>query len=208
MKYILTDKTKEINGHVLYQIKLVNPLSGMEAGTLGGYVECYNNLADDGNCWVYDEACVYGEAFVSDNAKVSGKARISGDAFVHESAEISGNAEIEGNVYVRGSVRIGENAKIKPEENESISLLGCGVIKKDAYLRTHKDFLVFENCVWLNGCFSDAITFYKTASGAIEISFLYAHDVSDEMFGEHSLLAREVPEWYDLAMEMVNFQML
>lgn len=207
MKYILTDKTKEVDGHVLHQIKLIEYLCGMEAGRLGGYVESYSNLADYGNCWIYDEACVYGEAFVTDDAKVVGKAKVCGDALIHEKAKIGGYAEIDGNVSVGGSVKIGENAKIKPDENECIRLSGCGVIKKDAYLKTHKDYLVFENCVWLNGCFSDAITFYKTASGAIEISFLYAHDVSDEMFGEHSLLAREVPEWYDLAMEMVNFQM-
>lgn len=208
MKYILTDKTKEIDGHILHQIKLIEPLCGMEAGTLGGYVESYSSLSHDGDCWIYDDACVYGEGFVSGDAKVSGNARISGGAFVYESAEISGNAEIEGTVFIRGSVRIGENAKIKSEENDSIHLTGCEVIEKDAYVRTDKDFLLFENCVWLNGCPSDAITFYKTSSGAIEISFLYACDVSGEMFGEHSLLARKVPEWYDLAMEMVNLQML
>lgn len=39
-------------------------------GELGGWIESYYNLSQDGNAWVSDNAEVFGDAMVSGNVKV------------------------------------------------------------------------------------------------------------------------------------------
>ena len=78
-KYELTENTIEQNGRTLYQIRALKDFEDVMAGDLGGYIEKEENLSQEGNCWVSDEARVidnlakvYGEAEVKDNAKVYG----------------------------------------------------------------------------------------------------------------------------------------
>ena len=42
----------------------------MKKGNLGGWIESEDNLSHDGNCWVFDEAGVYGAAEIGGNAVV------------------------------------------------------------------------------------------------------------------------------------------
>ena len=81
-KYTLlgTDTINHL-GVTLYRVKYKD-------GTLGGYIESYKNLSQDGNALVYGDARVYGNAWVSGNALVYGDARVYGNAWV------SGNALI------------------------------------------------------------------------------------------------------------------
>lgn len=66
MHYILTDETKEIDGHILHRIKCTETFGNVEKGELGGFVESTSNLIDD--AWVSDNACVFENAIVSDRA--------------------------------------------------------------------------------------------------------------------------------------------
>ena len=70
MKYELTSNTKEINGATLYQIRALKDFVAVKAGDLGGWIEKESNLSQEGNCWVYGDAEVYGNAWISDYAKV------------------------------------------------------------------------------------------------------------------------------------------
>ena len=55
------------NGKTLYRIKSLINFGVVVAGSLGGYIEKEDNLAHSGNAWVY------GDALVSDNARVCSK---------------------------------------------------------------------------------------------------------------------------------------
>jgi len=76
-KYKLTDETKIVNGTTLRRIEALRDFGIVKSGDLGGWfaesdifcVESENNLSQDGNCWVFDNACVF------DDARVSGSAR-------------------------------------------------------------------------------------------------------------------------------------
>ena len=67
-KYELTAEFIEKWGKKLFRIKALISFGSVEAGELGGYVEKEDNLAQNGNAWVYGDAWVY------DNARVYGDA--------------------------------------------------------------------------------------------------------------------------------------
>ena len=82
------------------------PKFNVKVGNLGGWVESEKNLSQGGDCWVGDEAWVYGDAqvfgdaWVHGDAQVYGSARVSGNAWVYGSAWVSGNARVYGSAWV------------------------------------------------------------------------------------------------------------
>ena len=61
-KYELTAEFIEKWGKKLFRIKALISFGSVEAGELGGYIEKEDNLAHDGNAWVYGDAEVCGNA--------------------------------------------------------------------------------------------------------------------------------------------------
>ena len=107
IKYeILEDKKIEYNGKFLCKIKALKDFANVKKGDLGGYVENYNNLSQEDNCWIYDNAKVF------DNAEVYGDAKVFGYAKVFDNAEIFGNAEISGHAKVFDYAEVYDYAKI------------------------------------------------------------------------------------------------
>lgn len=62
-----------------------NPVTEQE---IGGYIQSEKNLSHEGSCWVANTAKVFGDAVVSDNA------RIIDDGAVYDSAKVCGNSVI------------------------------------------------------------------------------------------------------------------
>lgn len=133
-KYKLTDETTKIDGKTLYRIEAIIPFLNIHEGDLGGYIETEKNLSHEGDCWVFDDPMVSGNAIVKDNAlvcddswvkddaTVEGKALVrnggivGGKAVVKDTAWVDGGsvydeAIIEGDCQVRGDVS--GHAKIK-----------------------------------------------------------------------------------------------
>ena len=80
-KYELTDDSKTIDGTTLRRIRAVTSFGSFGsvcAGDLGGYVETENNLSQEGNAWVFDDAQVFYRARVFGEALAFGDARITG----------------------------------------------------------------------------------------------------------------------------------
>ena len=91
-KYILTEETKEVGGHILHRIQAMRDFGGVQKGDLGGWIESEENLSHDGDCWifgngeVFDNGRVFGDGRVSDNGWVFGDGKVFGDAvliFLH-----------------------------------------------------------------------------------------------------------------------------
>ena len=106
-KYRLTDETIEHCGATLYRIEALRDFGDVTAGDKGGFVQSEFNLSQEGDCWVYDEAKVWGEAVVCDEAEVCDEARVCGEAMVYGEAKVSNKA------MVCGEAGIGCNAVIK-----------------------------------------------------------------------------------------------
>ena len=140
VKYkILKDMTIEYEGRPLYRIRALKDFSNVKKGDLGGYVESYNNLSQEGNCWifnnakvydyakvfdnadvfgdskVYGDAKVYGESHIYNNAQVYGNARVYGESYIYNNAQVYGNARVFGNAQVFGNAKIYDEAKVYGE---------------------------------------------------------------------------------------------
>ncbi|MCQ2232084.1 MAG: hypothetical protein MJZ30_09585 [Paludibacteraceae bacterium] len=146
MKYELTDNKIVYFGHELYMIKALKDFGDVKAGDFGGYVEHERNLSQCGNAWIYDDAKVYGNAFVCENANVSedanvyGKSTISCEAYVYGKATVCGSSRVYGRALVGGNAIIAGNAKVFEhalvcEEaviDDNASVFGCALICKRA----------------------------------------------------------------------------
>ncbi len=86
-KYKLTEETISYMGKTLYRIEAVRDFENVKAGEKGGYIQSEDNLSQDGDCWIYDNALVRDSAEVSDNARVRGNAQVSGSAEIGSDAD-------------------------------------------------------------------------------------------------------------------------
>ena len=64
---LLADDTIEFYGRTLHRIKACRNFENVKSGDLGGYIETENNLSQEGDCWVADNAYVYGNAYVNND---------------------------------------------------------------------------------------------------------------------------------------------
>jgi hypothetical protein len=127
MKYKLTKNKKTIGDITLYQIEALKDFSNIKKGDLGGWIQKPSNLSQQGNCWVYDNAKVFGDAEVYDDALVYGDAEVSGSTLVFGNTVVSGNtkvystAEIYGDDWVFSGAKVYDDARIY---GDSIDLYG------------------------------------------------------------------------------------
>ncbi len=106
-KYTMTEETIIIQGHKLFRIKRLSD------GKLGGFIEYYSNLSQKGNCWVGDNAKVYGKnTLILDNAQVYDEALICGFSRVFDNAQVFGNAIVENYGMVYGNALVYGEAQI------------------------------------------------------------------------------------------------
>lgn len=71
---LTTEFITNMFGIKLFRIKALVEFGNVKAGELGGYVEKEENVSQDGNAWVYNDAEVSGNAEISDNAWIYGNA--------------------------------------------------------------------------------------------------------------------------------------
>ena len=67
-KYKLTEETINVYGITLYRIEALKDFGNVKKGDKGGFIEKEDNLSQYRNCWIYDNARVYGNALFRDNA--------------------------------------------------------------------------------------------------------------------------------------------
>ena len=143
-KYELVESSKIILRNVIvYRIKaLVDIPNIVKAGELGGYIESEKNLSHEGDSWIADNACVYGDAQVYESAKVYGNADVSGNVKVYESAKVYGNAYVSGNVKVYGNACVSDNAHVYGDAKvyDNAQVYGNAKVCKDALILSNDDY--------------------------------------------------------------------
>ncbi|CAK00650.1 hypothetical protein [Bartonella tribocorum] len=140
-KYELTNENHTFEGITVHRIRALRDFDDVKAGALGGFIENESNLSHDGNCWVYDDALVFKNGHVYENARVFGKAvacgHIYGHARVYENAIAAGyiydNAHVYGNAVVSDNSRVYGNAHV----------YGKAIIYDNAYV--YDNARVYEN---------------------------------------------------------------
>lgn len=99
-KYSLSEDYVEYDGRRLYQIytsQFVDLGDGFLLTQKGGYVESEDNLSHEGDCWIEEGCCVYG------NARVEGNAIVKCDENFNPSI-VRGRATIKDNAVVVSSI--------------------------------------------------------------------------------------------------------
>jgi len=129
-KYELTQNSVTVKNSTLYQIRALRGFGSVTAGDLGGYIESEKNLSHDNDCWVYENARVFGDAHVFGNSGVYGNARVSGDA------QVFGNARVYGNAYVSGDACVFEDAHVygKAWVSGNARVYGDALVYGDAWV--------------------------------------------------------------------------
>ena len=95
-KYEFTGETMDCFGYTLRQIEAIENFGDVKKGDIGGWIETEKNLSMYGNAWVSDDARVFG------NARVSGDALVFGNALVYDDAWVFGNALVSDDARVSG----------------------------------------------------------------------------------------------------------
>ena len=193
-KYILTEETKTICGkfmpHTLHRIRAVKDFGNVKKGDLGGWIESEENLSQEGNCWVYDNAivcyranvsenavirfsaCVFGEAKIRGNAKVrkgatvTGQAIVRGESVLSEYAHVGGNAVIDGSSFICGHAKILGDAYVTGCFPLITEIKGYAIINDCAYITNTNDVIVIGPIRSRNRF----TTFYKTRMHDIWVS--------------------------------------
>ena len=112
-KYELTDETISHLGRTLHRIRALRDFDDFEEGHLGGFIESEKNLSHERNCWVNDDAKVFGNAKVLGDAWVYGNATVCDNALVFDKADISDNAFVGNGVLLNGDAIVCGNARIE-----------------------------------------------------------------------------------------------
>lgn len=146
--YELTDETIEFDGHTLHRIRCTEDFLNITKGTLGGFVEGYENLCDE--AWVGNEAKVYAGAVVKDRASVQGDACVSNCVVITDAAHITNSAIVRGKVCVGGSAKILDSAVIKHKGLRPLFISGSCIICGNAVVESNYDYIVFKNW-WSSG---------------------------------------------------------
>lgn len=149
-KYEFTGEEMQLNdGRTLKRIRAVRDFGRVKAGNLGGWIEAEGNLSHDDECWVHDNAQVFGDAWVCDNAQICSNSRVYGNSRVHGNAQVYGNAQVSGNAWVYGDAKV----------------YGSSRVYGNADIFTPNHVVSIENI----GSRNDTTTFFRTRNNDIYV---------------------------------------
>lgn len=169
-KYKLTEESINYLCRTLYRIEALKDFGDVKKGDKGGYVESENNLSQEGDCWIYNNAKVYDNAKVWVNAKiynsakifdsakvwgkveVSGNAKVFGDALVMGRAKVYGNIQVCGNAKVWGRTKVYGNVQVYGDAKigHKAKVYGNAKVCGNAEVKKKSDYIVFKNW-WSSG---------------------------------------------------------
>lgn len=145
-KYELTTETLQCAGHTLHRIKALKDFGPIKVGELGGWIEKEENLSLFDNAWVFDNAMVSGYARVCDNAIAFGNAAVYSNARVCNNAAVCDKADVFGNSWVCGDAKICGDARVF----DNAKVYGRAEVCGDAKICDNTDYIVFKN-FWSSG---------------------------------------------------------
>lgn len=111
-------------GRTLYRIIALRDFSDVMKGDKGGYVESEQNLSQDGDCWIYDEAKAMDDSRVEndarmhyrseiqDRAKMCGNSRMYSNAMMFDDSELQDYAEMHHKSLLYGFAKVCNSSKL------------------------------------------------------------------------------------------------
>ena len=126
------------DGPKLYRIRALKDFGDVNKGDLGGYVEGEHNLSNYGDCWIYDNSCVFEGSFIDDSAKVKE------DSLISSAAVLVGNSIVKGGSMVRSQAYIGDNVVI----DNCVAIFHRAYIFGNSVIKDDKDILYFSQDIY------------------------------------------------------------
>ena len=112
-KYELIEESKTIfKGREVFRVKALKDFSDIKAGDIGGWVCSYNNLSQECDCWIYDDAKCLDDAKVYDNAKMFDNAIMYDNSKMFNKAKMFDNSIMCNNSVMYNNTRMLDNAII------------------------------------------------------------------------------------------------
>ena len=112
-KYELVKESKAtFIGRDIYRIRALRDFGNVKAGDVGGWVCSENNLSQEGDCWICDNAKCLDDARILDNAKMFDNAEMYDNSVMYDNTRMLDNAEIYGNAKMYDNSRMSGNARM------------------------------------------------------------------------------------------------
>ena len=112
-KYELIKETETIfMGREVFRVKALKNFGNVKAGDVGGWVCSENNLSQEGDCWIYDDAKCLDNAKMFDNAVMFGNAKMFDNARILNNSIMCDNAKILNNSIMCDNAKISGNARM------------------------------------------------------------------------------------------------
>lgn len=213
---IVKEQSTFIDGHKVFRIRALKDFDDVRKGSLGGYVESYDNLSQDGRCWLYDDSMTYAEAMVFDDAKIHNNSIVNKQAIVYENAAIYDNCEITDHSQVCGNAHIFHNSKILGSSKiESGVICNDSVISnaviyvpdikisKDAQILSNRDYIYLKDF----GTSVGSITIFKTSNNNVRINTDQWSGTPEEFLVEMCnvcLVDDDTMEEYNLLVQLIK----
>ncbi|HEL3921308.1 TPA: hypothetical protein ACM3LS_003949 [Escherichia coli] len=94
---------------LLRQIIAMSDFNDVIAGSAGGWIDRETVLAQEGNCWIYDQnAIAFGGTVISGNTRITGTSVLWGEVYATDNIWID-NSEIRQGAYISDSVTISDS---------------------------------------------------------------------------------------------------
>lgn len=123
LKYeLVPEMTMDLpNGKRVYRVRALKNFADVQIGDIGGYVEFEENLSQENDCWIYDDAIVKDKARVEGKVCIRNHAIVEGNSCICGKAKIYHHALVKGNTLVFGRAEIFDHAVIDLSNDNGIS---------------------------------------------------------------------------------------
>ena len=113
MKYELVKESKTMfEGREIYRIRSLKDFNNVTAGDIGGWVCSYNNLSQEGDCWIYDKAKCLDKARILDNAKMYDNSKMFDNSIMWNNTRMWNNARMYDNAAMFDDSKMYNKARI------------------------------------------------------------------------------------------------
>ena len=93
----------------VYRIRALKDFGDVKKGDLGGFVSSYDNLSQEDNCWIYDDAAVMNNAILEDNSTIHNRVIVCHDSIVRCNSKISKSCRIYDSTKITNSTISGKS---------------------------------------------------------------------------------------------------
>ena len=159
-KYELIKESKTIfEGIEIYRIRALKDFSDVRTGDIGGWVCSEDNLSQNGNCWIYDNAKCLDDARVYYNAKMYDNAIMYDDAIMYDNSRMFNNTIMYNNSRIFNNAKMYDNAMMYNKTRMfSNAIMGDNAIMYDDAIigdnakmfdnsRMYDDAIMYDNAI-------------------------------------------------------------